>query len=210
MKKILIVGAGGFGRELLQWIKDINIVRPSWDIVGFLDDNPKALDGVDCDFGVVGSVAEWIPGADEEFALAVGRPKTKEIIVRTLKAKGAVFATVIHPTATITQYSKYGKGLIMFPYAKISVNSQVGDFVTVLSAGIGHDVYVGDYTTVSGMCSILRNVSIGKQVFIAAGVAVANDVLVGDDAYLGLGSVILKDVPAGAKMFGNPARNMPQ
>lgn len=210
MKKILIVGAGGFGRELLQWIKDINEIKPTWRITGFLDDNPHALSGMDCDCDVVGTVAGWHPAADEEFALAIGNPRAKEKIVRMLKAKGAVFATVIHPTATVTDYSRYGEGLIMFPYAKISVNSRVGDFVTVLSSGIGHDVVVGDYTTISGMCSIMPNVKIGRRVFLAANVAVTYDVAVGDDAYLGLGCIVLKDVAMGVKMFANPARIMPQ
>ena len=97
----------------------------------------------------------------------------------------------------------------MFPYAKLSVNSTVGDFVTILSAGVGHDVFVDDYTTISGNTSILRNVTLGKRVFVGAGVSVAQDVNVGDDAYLGIGSVVIKDVPANMKTFGNPARCIP-
>ena len=209
MKKIIIVGAGGFGRELLQWIKDINSASPTWEIAGFIDDDPDALSEVECDYGVIGSIRDWQPKDDEVFALALGNPATKEKIVAAMKAKGAVFTPVIHPTATLTAFSKYGEGLIMFPYAKLSVNSAVGDFVTILSSGIGHDVYVGDYSTISGMCSILPNVKLGKRVFLAANVAITYDVKVGDDAYLGVGSIVLKDVAAGQRTFCNPARVMP-
>lgn len=210
MKNIYILGAGGFGRELLWWIKDINKVSPTWEIMGFLDDNLNALDGVDCDYKVVGTIKDWQPKEDEEFALAFGTPALKRRIVQIMKDKGAKFATIIHPTALVSEYAKYGEGFIMFPYAKLSCNTTVGDFVTLLSTPIGHDNEIGDFTVISGGCNIVRNVKIGKDVFIAAGVAIAQDVVIGDGAYLGLASVVLKDVEAEKSVFGNPARVMPK
>lgn len=209
MKKIIIVGAGGFGRELLQWIKDINLITPTWEILGFIDDNVNALDGVEIDYPVIGTIREWRPKEDEEFALAMGTPGLKRKIVSILKEKGAKFATVIHPTALLSEFAHYGEGFIMFPYSKLSCNSAVGDFVTLLSTPIGHDNVIGDYSVISGGCNIVRNVEIGKDVFLAAGVCIAQDVKIGDGAYLGLGSVVLKDVGPGKKVFGNPARTVP-
>ncbi|HAG69915.1 MAG TPA: sugar O-acyltransferase [Lachnospiraceae bacterium] len=209
MDKIYIVGAGGLGKELLQIIKEINEVSPTWEIGGFLDNNFDALKGVECDYRIVGRNSDWNPKEGEVFAMAIADPGAKELRSRELKEKGAVFPPIIHPTARITEFSHYGEGLIMFPYSKLSVNSTVGKFVTVFSSGVGHDVFIDDYTTLSGMCSILRNVRIGKRVFVGANAAIAQDVQVGDDAYIGIGSVVLKDVPAGMKTFGNPARFMP-
>ena len=210
MKKIYIVGAGGLGREVLWWIKDINKVKPTWEIEGFLDDNPNALDGLECDYRIVGSVKDKEPEEDEEFALAVASPVLKREIVQILKSKGAKFAAVIHPTAMVSEFAHYGEGLILFPYSKLSVNSTVGDFVTILSSPIGHDTVIGDYSVISGNCNIIRNVTIGKGVFLAAGVCIAQDIHVGDDAYIGLGSVVLKDVEPGTTVFGNPARVLPK
>ena len=209
MKKILIVGAGGFGRELLQWIKDINAEKPTWEIGGFLDDNLQALDGVEIDYPVVGTISDWQPKDDEVFALAMGKPQLKRMVVETLKSRGAHFAAVIHPTALVSPFAHYGEGLVMFPYSKLSCNSTVGDFVSILTTPIGHDNEIGDYTMISGGCNIVRNVKIGKDVFVAAGVCIAQDVVVKDGAYIGLGSVVLKDVKAGTKVFGNPARIIP-
>ena len=210
MNRMLIVGAGGFGRELLWWIKDINKVYPTWEIVGFLDDDPNALDGYECDYGVVGSIKNWEPKDNEEFALALGSPALKRKIVSILKPKGAHFASIIHPTAMLSEFAHYGEGFIMFPYSKLSANSTVGDFVTLLSTPIGHDTVIGDYSVISGNCSVVRNVVIGNDVFLAAGVCIAQDVHIGDGAYLGLGSVVLKDVQPGDTVFGNPARVMPK
>ena len=209
MKKILIVGAGGFGRELLQWIKDINAEKPTWEIGGFLDDNLQALDGVEIDYPVVGTISDWQPKDDEVFALAMGKPQLKRMVVEKLKSRGAHFAAVIHPTALVSPFAHYGEGLVMFPYSKLSCNSTVGDFVSILTTPIGHDNEIGDYTMISGGCNIVRNVKIGKAVFVAAGVCIAQDVVVKDGAYIGLGSVVLKDVKAGTKVFGNPARIIP-
>jgi len=64
MKKLYIVGAGGFGRELLWWVKDINAKEPTWEIMGFLDDNPNALDGCSCDYSVVGTIKDCKPADD--------------------------------------------------------------------------------------------------------------------------------------------------
>ena len=209
MKKILILGAGGFGRELLQWIKDINAEKPTWEIGGFLDDNLQALDGVEIDYPVVGTISDWQPKDDEVFALAMGKPQLKRMVVEKLKSRGAHFAAVIHPTALVSPFAHYGEGLVMFPYSKLSCNSTVGDFVSILTTPIGHDNEIGDYTMISGGCNIVRNVKIGKDVFVAAGVCIAQDVVVKDGAYIGLGSVVLKDVKAGTKVFGNPARIIP-
>ncbi len=209
MNKIYIVGAGGFGRELLWWIKDINKIKPTWEIVGFLDDALHALDQYECDYKVVGTIKDWQPKEDEVFALALGSPALKRKIVKLLKDKGAKFATVIHPTAMVSEFAHYGEGFIMFPNSKLSANSTVGNFVTLLATPIGHDTIIGDYSVISGGCNVVRNVVIGKDVFLAAGACIAQDIHIGDGAYIGLGAVVLKDVKPGAKMFGNPARALP-
>lgn len=209
MNKIIIVGAGGFGCELLQWIKDINDVRPQWEIAGFIDDNLHALDGKEMGYTIIGTIKDWQPQEDEEFAMALGSPGLKKRVTKSLQDKGAKFATVIHPTALVSPFAHYGEGLVMFPFSKLSCHTTVGRHVTILSTQIGHDNWIGDYTVISGGCNILRNVRIGQEVFVAAGVCIAQDVVVGDRAYLGLGSVVVKDVEPEAKMFGNPARRLP-
>ncbi len=209
MDKIYIIGAGGFGRELLWWIKDINAVKPTWEIMGFLDDDLHALDNYSCDYGVVGTVTDWKVEEGQVFALGIASSERKRKVSREIHEKGGKFVDIIHPTAMLSEFAEHGEGLVMFPYSKLSCNSKVGNFVTILSSPIGHDTSIGDFSVISGNCSIVRNVEIGNDVFLAAGVCIAQDIHIGDGAYLGLGSVVLKDVPAGAKVFGNPARIMP-
>jgi len=206
VKNILIVGASGFGRELLQWIKDINANERNWNIMGFLDDNLNALDGYECDYRVIGRIVDWTPSSDEVFALAIANPQVKVKIVETLTEKGAEFATVIHSTARVLPFARYGKGLVMYPGSCIGPNCIVGDYVTLLSSVLGNDVVVEDYSTISSLCGILGHVHIGKRVFIAGNAVIVPSKIVGNDVYVGAGSVVIRNVPAGKKVFGNPAK----
>ena len=136
--------------------------------------------------------------------------KTKEKIVENMSKRNMKFASIIHPTAILTPYSHYGEGLIMFPCAKLSVNSTVGKHVTIMSSGVGHDVKVGDYCTLCGNVTVIRNVMIGDRTYIASNVALNADVHIGNDCYIGMGSMVTKDVPDNSKTFCNPARILPQ
>ncbi|MBQ4313167.1 MAG: acetyltransferase [Clostridia bacterium] len=206
MKDILIVGAGGFGREMLQFLKDINKTEKRWNIKGFLDDNLAALDGYECDHRVVGRISDWQPSENEEFVCAVAFPKIKEKVVSCLKGKGARFVSVIHPTAYIGDFNKIGEGLVMFPHSYISVNTKIGDFVTLLYSHIGHDAEIGDYSTVCGQCGINGHVTIGKRVFVGSNVGTVPGVTIGDDTWIGAGSVVVSDIRPGVTVVGNPAK----
>ena len=208
MKDIIIVGASGFGRELVQWIEDINENNPQWKILGFIDDNPNALNGCRCDYKIIGSIKDWQPKPTEYFACALAFPEVKSKIVTMLKDKGAKFATLIHPTALVNKYAEIGEGVIMTPRSNVNADAKVGNFVSILGSGVGHDAVVGDWSTLSGRCSINGHVQIGEKVYIACGVSIAPSKKVGDGATVGIGSVVISNVKAGTKVFGNPAKKI--
>ena len=205
MKDLIIVGAGGFGRELLQWVKDINAQTPTWNIKGFLDDNDKALDGFECDYNVIGSIKDWKPLDNEVFALAIGNPETKVRVVEIITSKGGNFVDVIHPTASISSFCKTGKGLVMYPNTRLSPNVVIGDYVTLLS-GAGHNAEVGDYSTISSYCDITGGVKLGKKVFFGSHVTVVPERKIGDSVFAAAGSVIMTNIHAGNRVMGNPAK----
>lgn len=206
MKDIIIVGAAGFGREVLQWIKDVNKVRPTWNIRGFLDDNLHALDGYECDYKVIGTIQDWQPSENEVFALALATPIVKERIVASLKARDAKFATVIHPTSIVGGFCKVGEGVIITPRVKISPNVTLGDFTTILGCSVGHDAIIGSYSTLCGYSAVCGHVDIGQRVFVGTSAVVAPSKKIGDDAYVCMGSMVMTNVRAGIKVMGNPAK----
>ncbi|QVL50122.1 MAG: acetyltransferase [Thiocapsa sp.] len=206
MKNLILVGAGGLGRELLQWAKDINAQSPRWHIKGFLADDPKALEGIACSHDVLGGVWDWQPESNEVFTCAIGDPADKARVVASLVSRGARLVCVVHPTAIIGEHNQVGAGLIMYPGARITANVRIGDYVTLLSSAIGHDAEVGDFTTVSSHCTITGGVRLGRRVFVGSQATIIPDVQVGDDAHIGAGSVVVSNVAAGMRVMGNPAR----
>ncbi|WP_269476837.1 NeuD/PglB/VioB family sugar acetyltransferase [Hominibacterium faecale] len=206
MKDLIIVGAGGFGRELLQIIKEVNKTKATWNIKGFIDDNLKALDKYECDYEVIGTIKDYSPSEGEVLACAVANPMMKESIIGSLKLKGATFTSIVHPDAMISDFVELGKGLIVYRGAMIGPNVKIGDFVTLLSAGIGHDAQVGDYSTISSFCDITGGVALGKRVFLSSRVSIIPNRKIGDDVYACAGSVIMNNVRKGSKVMGYPAK----
>lgn len=208
MKDIIIVGASGFGREMVRYIEDINAVKPTWNLKGFIDDNLQALDDYPCDYKVLGTIKDWNPSENEEFVCALAFPDVKQKIVELLKDKGAKFATLIHPTAMLHSHCYVGEGTVITPYCVVSANAYVGNYVSLLGSNVAHDASVDDFSTLSGKCALNGHVKVGKNVYMGCGVFVAPSKKIGDHATVGIGSVVISNVKAGTTVFGNPAKKV--
>ena len=208
MKDLIIIGASGFGREVLQWAKDVNKVKPTWNVKGFIDDNPNALASYKCDKQVLGNVKNWTVSENEVFTCAIAMPEVKMNIVKAMLEKQAEFVSVIHPKAVIGDFCKLGNGLIITPNAKVSPNVTLGDFVTLLGSGVGHDASLGDFCTIAGYCSINGNVEIGEGSFVASNSCIAPKKKVGNWAFVGMGSMVITNVKSYSKVLGNPAKRI--
>ena len=201
MKDLIIVCAGGFGREVYYMAKEIG----KWNIKGFIDDNLNALDGVQMAVPIIGTIKDWKVSDNEAFALGVSNPKTKETIVSTMTAKGAKFETLISPRAHIIETAVIGEGSII--NGSIGDCVRIGNYVNVMGSMIGQDSTIGDFSTTTGYTNIAA-AHIGKRVFCGSHSVVLNGVKVGDDAYICAGSIVFSKVKAGTKVFGNPAKRL--
>ncbi|MBR6438131.1 MAG: sugar O-acyltransferase [Bacteroidales bacterium] len=201
MKDLIIVCAGGFGREVYYMAKEIG----KWNIKGFIDDNLHALDGVNIALPIIGTIKDWVPSENEVFALGVSAPKTKEVIVNIMKAKGAMFETLISPRSHIIETATMGEGCIVSGTLGDCV--KLGNFVNIMGSMIGQDSIIDDYSTTTGYTNIAA-AHLGKRVFAGSHSAVLNGLTVGDDAYICAGSIVFTKVKAGTKVFGNPAKRM--
>lgn len=210
-KKLLIIGAGGFGREVMAMALDIcSVKQVGWEMYGFLDDNTKALDGVDTlGYGIADTITGHNVSDSCVYACAIADYKIRERICGEYIANGAEFIDVIHPTSKIGRSSRTGKGLIMAPYSCITENAVIGDFVIINGyTGIGHDAVLGDYCTLSAHCDITGHTVLGKGVFLGSSAVIAPSVTVGDGSRVGAGSIVVKRVKPYTTVFGNPARQI--
>lgn len=210
MKKLYIVGAGGFGREVYGWAHEHPDCGREWEPAGFLDDNPHALDGYEgIEHPVVASISEYTPQQDDLFLIAIGNPATKKKVAEALKAKGAVFHTLVHPLARIGRNVKLGPGCILGPYVIMTCDIEVGESSAFyFFCALGHDVRVGKYCQLSASCDLTGGVTLGDCVFMGTHATVIPQVSIGDNAFIGVRSVVLKDVAPGKKVYGFPAREI--
>ena len=92
MDEIIIVGAGGCGREVANWIEDINKVKETWNILGFLDDNLTALDGIPCKYKIIGRIADHQPAKNVYYAMGIANPAIKKTVGSKLLKAGSSYA----------------------------------------------------------------------------------------------------------------------
>lgn len=208
MKDLIIVGAGNAAREYLQFVKDINKISPTWNVKGFIADYGVNIESLtNGEYRILGTIVDWKPSENEVFVCSISDPNGKKKVVNSLLSKGAEFINLIHPTAKIDDYVKYGKGLVLYPNSTIGVNAVLGDFVTV-SGGIAHDNIIGDYVTLSGDVTLSGNVTVGECAFFGAKSVVAPKVKIGKEAFICIGSVVIRNVRDNTKVIGNPAKRI--
>lgn len=208
--RLLIIGAGGFGREVLNWARDVQASSDvDWEVAGFLDSNEQALAGFDIDVPVLGESQTWEPQPGDRFICAVGEPSVRLKICRELQERGAQFITLIHPTASVGSRCRIGVGCIVCPGAIVTADATVGDFVALnVRACIAHDAQIGDGCTINNFCDITGNVKLGEGVFLGSHVSVTPSARIGDHARVGAGSVIVRPVRANTTVMGPTAKRL--
>lgn len=206
MKNIVIIGAGGFGREVAWLIEDINKVNKEWNIVGFVDDN-ESLQGKNINgYKVVGNV-EWLMQQSFYVVNAIGDSIIKKRIMDKLKSSKIKYPVLIHPSVIHSGRVKFGEGSIICAGNIITVDIEIGKHVIVnLDCTIGHDVIIGDYTTILPSVNISGFVGIGECVSVGTGSAIIQGISIGKNTIIGAGSVVIKDVPENCTAVGSPAK----
>ena len=198
--RLVFYGAGGMGREMVQAAR-LDARRKA-----FLADTP-----VDPYPGVE-AIAMSDLAAGDEICVSVGDPGLRRRLAE--RCAGARFATVIAPTALVDPTALLGEGASICDFVMINSLARIGrHFQANYYSHVSHDCVIGDYVTFSPRTSCLGTVHIGDGVFVGAGAVIRNGaagrpLVIGEGAVIGMGSVVVADVPAGAKVIGNPARGL--
>ena len=206
MQEIVIIGAGGFARELFWHIKG------AFKVKGFIKVDYNLLDYQNlCGVPVLGN-DEWaIQHLDENtaFLIAIGNPDLKAKIGAKYKEGKAKPAIFIHPGAHITGESDLSPGCIICPGVAMTTQIFVGKHVIInLNCTIGHDCHIGEYTTLHPGVHLSGGVKIGLGVEIGTGAVVLPGLIIGDHVKIGAGAVVTHNIPPNETWAGVPARKI--
>ena len=205
--RLVIVGAGGHGRELLDIVEAMNAVRPTFEFVGFLDDGPGPWDRVQRrGASVLGSV-DRLADFDAHYAIGIGPPEDRCRIDAIATESGSEAATLVHPQATVASDLRAGPGLVMAAGSRITTNVTVGRHVHLnLNATLSHDCEVGSYSVLNPGANVSGEVSLGESVVVGSGAVIRESCRVGDGTVIGAGAVVITDLPSDSTAVGVPAR----
>jgi len=205
MQRLIIIGAGGMGREVYDLCKAMPANGRDWQLAGFLDDREEVLAGLGSLPPIISGPFEYQPRPDDYFVCAKGESNIRLPLCEYLKASGAKFISLV-PSHSLGSGTTVGEGCIFYNLAGVGPNSRVGNFVFLNAvASIGHDSVVGDGTVIGPQTCVGGRATIGRGVYIGTNATILPGAVVEDYAYVGAGSVVLRRVRTRTKVFGNPA-----
>lgn len=208
MRKIAIIGAGGFGREVKTIIDSINKVNLIYDFIGYFDDGVEKNKQVN-GFPVLGGVAD-INAYKEELSLAlcIASPVVKTKILSKITNPHVDYPTLIHPSVMISDdFVTIGQGNIICGGTIITCNIELKDFVILnLSCTVGHDTVIGSYSSFMPSVNISGEVIIHEGVYVGTGAKIINQLEIGEYTTVGAGAVVSKTLPAHCTAVGVPAK----
>ena len=208
MKKLIIVGAGGFGREVAEWALGCQAFRREWEIAGFLDDNPDALKAYPgCGLPIIGSVREYEPRNDELFVIGIGQPVLRRRMRELLEGKDARFTRLVHSSCVVGNRVQLEPGVILCPRVVLTCDIHIkANTAFNISCAVGHDVVVGRDCQISSFCDLTGFVQLGDEVLMGSRATIIPGKRIGNQSIVGAGSVVISDVPSHVTVFGNPAK----
>lgn len=208
-RRILIVGAGGFGREALNWAYDTWPKHASL-VRGFLSADASILDGHGCPLPVVADPAAFEPQPGDALILAIGTPGVRRRVAEQLVDRGGRFLTLVHPTAIVTSNARIGSGSILCPGAIVSDSATMGRFVLVnYHASLAHDASAGDFAVLSPYATLGGFAKIGDDVFLGLHASVGPRIEIGSRSKVSANSAALASAPADSLIYSVPGRISP-
>lgn len=211
-QKVAIYGAGGFAREV-AWLLSTYEKQGQFELVGYIEDG--AADGRVLNNKPVFSWQNFTaqPAAqDTLITVAVGNPQLRKQLVTTCTETGFRFATLLHHSVEMSEFVQVGNGCIICCGSILTVNIHLGQQVHInLDCTVGHDVHIGDFSTLSPGVHVSGHVHIGTAVYIGTGATIINGtadqpLVIADGTVIGAGACVTQSTEAHSLYAGVPAQ----
>ena len=209
MKDLIIFGASGFGREVAWLVERINKVNPTWNLLGFMDDD-ESIQGTEINgYKVLGKTNNIPEYPEAYFLCAVGASKTREKIIENMKSikSDILFATVIDLSVELSELVEIGEGSIICAHTIITVNVSIGSNVIInLDCTVGHDAILEDFVTLYPSVNVSGITHIRKASELGTGTQVIRGKTIGEYSIVGAGAIVVNNIPANCTAVGTPAK----
>jgi len=209
MKNLIIIGAGGMGREIFNLAKLCKGFNTEFKVKGFLDDNKDALLGFDKYPPIIDSIKHYTTEANDVFICSIGNVVQKKRNIQIILDKGGEFFNLIHPDASIGQNVKIGVGCVVLKNSLIGVDCIIDDYVLIqASTIIGHDVKIGKYSRVDCHVVCVGGTELKDEVTVHSCAVINDRVIVEKGATVGALSFVIRKVKENTTVYGNPAKKL--
>ena len=207
MRRLVIVGAGGHGREIYELAAVLRDQSGGWELAGFVADEVPDLSLLDR------MGARYLGGLDElsqldcEFIIGVGDCQTRRRIGDRLQNVRDRAASLVHPSAVVGRDVVLGRGVVITAGVVVTTNVTLGDHTHLnVRSSVSHDCRLGQFVTVSPGATVCGSVNLADRVYVGAGACLKQGVTVGPDTMIGAGAVVVADAGPGLTLVGVPAR----
>ena len=200
-ESILILGAGGHGREIADILR---ISAPNMSL-GFIDDNPALVDSRINDVPVIGNFEKLLKMDPSKYMLisGIGNAKVASKFVGEAKSKGFSFSQAIHPSASISPFAKIGTGVAIFENCSVHANAEIGDHCSLnVGSSVSHDSYLGSFSSLNPGARVAGNVSIGQSCYIGMEASIIQGLKIGNRVTIGAGTVVIRNLEDDSRVVG--------
>lgn len=205
MNNLVIIGAGGFGLELLDLIEDINEKEKKFNLLGFLDDNKAGF--VVPNISVIGKTSDIDKYKDCTFVIGLSNPITREKYFDIVNSKGLKTPNLVHPSVKLSNYVDITDdvGVVINSNSIIAAKVRIGKGTVIDSnVYVGHESTIGDFVSIYSGALIAGNVVLENCVQIGLGSKVIQGNTVGENSFIGAGSTVIKNIEKNVIAVGTP------
>ena len=209
MKDLVLIGFGGFGREVVEFIKLINEKEPTWNFLGFVDDNENAstVEG----YHIIGGLNDLYMMADRVYTcIAIANIEARKRIAAECEKHGVRFATIISPDVKLRgELHTIGAGTIIATGCELAINSHIG-MQCILNTGValGHDTVVGDFVDMMPYTAAMGDVNIGDECYFGVRATVINGITIAPHSKIGACACVIKNIGEPGTYVGVPAKRV--
>lgn len=208
LKDLAIYGCGGHAREVLCLVEAVNRHGPTWNFIGFLDDDESLHGGSLAGAPILGGVGWLVSHPSTHVVAGIGAPQARRRVVQRLKQAACTrFASLVHPDVEPGQRVRIGAGVVVFSGSRLTTDIDIGDHVALnLGVLVSHDCRIGDFVTLGPKANLCGNARVGEGTDVGSASVVIQGIEIGAWSIIGAGATVIRNVPPNVTAVGSPAR----